>query len=44
MCVEFSVNVTTLQNKTKKYPGNQYATVKVRHHLKTGQLQIILCF
>lgn len=44
MCVEFSVNVTSLQNKTKKYSGNQYATVKVRHNLKTGQLHLTLYF
>lgn len=42
MCVEFSVNVTTLQNKAAKYSENEYAMVRVHQDLKSRQLQLIL--
>lgn len=42
MYLEFSVNVTTLQNKAAKYSGNKYAVVRTGRDLKSGQLQLIL--
>lgn len=43
MYVEFSVNVTTSQNKAAKYSGKKYAMVRVWQDLKSRQLILGLC-